>query len=173
MSNALSKVGDLRVTGNVRVPTRGILFQCFTQLSEPESSPEPVTSPSDGVRPAVCGSSVPRSFKNTSQGRGGTAGRRRHPRANEGSPGLPKVAAAALHLSRQSRPRQWGGPALLPVTPLAGSGATFLRGLSFPFYTAVGRAPSPWRPSCLTPGLPARGSSAAHPAQAVPAVSGP
>lgn len=169
----LSKVGDLRVTGNVEGAYLRHFISVFTQLSEPESSPEPVTSPSDEVRPAVCGNSVPRSFKNTSQGRGGTAGRRRHPRANEGSPGLPKVAAAALHLSRQSRPRQWGGPALLPLTPLAGSGATLLRGLSFPFYTAVGRAPSPWRPSSLTPGLPARGSSAAHPAQAVPAVRGP
>lgn len=142
----LSKVGDLCVTGNKGGAYLRLFISVFTQLSQPESSPEPVTSPSDEVRPAVCGSSVPRCFKNISQGRGGTAGRRRHPRANRAVLDCPKWLRPPGHLSRQSRPRQWDRPALPPVTPLAGSGATFLLGLSLPFYTAVGRAPSPLPP---------------------------
>ena len=169
----LSKVGDLCVTGNVGGAYLRLFISVFTQLSQPESSPEPVTSPSDEVRPAVCGSSVPRCFKNISQGRGGTAGRRRHPRANEGSPGLPKVAAAARSPVPAVPPAAVGPPRTPPRDSFGGVRGHRPPRPQFPLLYGGRTGPLSPAPSSLTTGLPARGSSAAHPAQAVPAVSGP
>lgn len=170
VSNMLSKVGDLCVTGNVEGAYLR-LFQCLHNFHNRRAVQNQLLV--QATKSDLLSARFPGPFKIFPKEEGAPPGDGATPGRTRAVLNCQKWLRPPCHLSWQSLPRQWDGPALSPVTPLAGSGATFLSGLSCPFYTAVGRAPSPLRPSSLTTGLPARGSSAAHPAQAVPAVSGP